>query len=143
MRLPTAILSLALILISGNTNLAAQSGQLVDKLIEEQHAAFGKGVYLTLLAGGLITEEASIDESLTVLKAQGWPLEPKSPEDPINLGEYSFLLMKAFEIPGGLLYAIFPGPRDACSELAYLGFSEGNSSPYWTMSGAEMLRIMG
>ena len=51
--------------------------------------------------------------------------------------------MKAFEIPGGLLYALFPGPRYACNELAYLGFIKGNNSPYRTLSGEEMLRMMG
>ena len=41
----------------------------------------------------------------------GWLPKKAAPDDPIKLGSLSFLVMKAFNIKGGLLYRIFPGPR--------------------------------
>ncbi len=126
-----------------STSLLAQQTGVIDEILLEEKVSFGKTVYLALLAAGLIPEGASVDESLAVLKQKGWMVEPKSSEDAINLGEYSFLLMKAFEMPGGLLYSIFPGPRYACRELAHLNLIRGNSSPYRNLSGEEVLQMLG
>ena len=71
MRLPIAFVCLPFILVLGITNLGAQSDSFVDELMLEEQAGFGKGVYLTLLAGGLIADDASIGESLAVLEEQG------------------------------------------------------------------------
>ena len=143
MRILGLLLSLFFTLISGSITLTAQSNQFVDELLAEERATFGRTVYLTLLAVNLVTEDTSIEESLTVLQKRGWGIKLRASESPINLGEYSLLLMKAFNIPGGLFYHIFTGPRYACRELAYLGFIKGNSSPFRDVSGEEVLQMLG
>jgi hypothetical protein len=64
-------------------------------------------------------------------------------QDPVTLGEISFLIMKTLGLPGGLMYMIFPGPRYAARELAYLGFIPGNTHPSRAISGQEVMHILG
>jgi hypothetical protein len=67
----------------------------------------------------------------------------RSAEGPITLGEYAFVLMKAFDIRGGIFYSIFPGPRYACRELAFLGLLDGKASPNRRLAGDEAVRVLG
>ncbi len=136
-------LSLLFISLVVNMGLAAQSNDIIDALLAEEQASYGKAVYLALTASGLITEEHSPEQALEVLKEQGWKLDILEAGEPIKLGDYSFILMKAFHIQGGLMYSIMPGPRYAGRELSYLGMIPDGPSPYRTISGEEAVRILG
>ena len=136
-------LGLILVLIIFTAKLGAQSNLLIDELLEEERVSFGKTAYLVLGAARLVLEETSVDEALDFLSRTDWKVEVKKQDAPIRLGEYAFLLMKAFDIKGGLMYGLFPGPRYACRELAYMGFIKSNALAYRTLSGEEALRILG
>ncbi len=123
-------------------NLTAQSNRLLDEFLEEDKASFGRTVYLVLVAAETIPEEMSIPVALNFLRMQDWGMEMKGQEEAINLGEHSFLIMKAFKMRGGLMYSLFPGPRYACRELAFLGLIKGEALAYRTLSGEEVLRIL-
>jgi hypothetical protein len=137
------ILFILFISLAVNMNLEAQSNDIIDALLAEEQASYGKAAYLALTASGLITEEQSPEQALEVLKEQGWKLDILGAGEPIKLGEYSFILMKAFHIQGGVMYSILPGPRYAGRELSYLGMILGSPSPYRTISGEEAIRILG
>ncbi len=143
MKMYRALLFLFFILIAGNMTLAGQSNVLIDNLLVEEKATFGKTAYLALAAAGIIPEEATLEDAIYVLEKQEWGIDLKEPDNPITLGEFSFLLMKAFNIQGGLMYSIIPGARYACRELAYLKVIPGNTSTYRTPSGEEVVRILG
>ena len=51
--------------------------------------------------------------------------------------------MKAFSLPGGLLYTLFSSPRHACRELEYLRIIRGRTDPGGRLDGGEFLRILG
>lgn len=136
-------LTLTLVLILLTATLGAQSNLFVDELLEEERVSFGKTVYLVLGAARLVLEETSINEALDFLSGTYWKVKVKKQDAPIRLGEYAFLLMKAFDIKGGLMYSLFPGPRYACRELAYLGIIRSKALAYRTLSGEEALRILG
>lgn len=65
------------------------------------------------------------------------------PEEPISLGELSFLLMKAYNIKGGLMYAAFPGPRYAFRTMVSRSLIQGTADPAMTVSGERFLHILG
>jgi len=136
------LLILAILIFAISVSGYAQSNELIDELLAEKQAAFGKIAYMGLAAAGLIPAEATIEESLAFLQTKDWNITDKGANDAVNIGEYSYLLMKAFNIPGGIMYSISPGGRYACRELTYLGFIKGNNSPYRTLSGEEVLRIL-
>ncbi|HUV06739.1 MAG TPA: hypothetical protein VMX75_03350 [Spirochaetia bacterium] len=127
----------------GGLSLMAQSNLLMDEFLEEKAASYGKTVYLTLLAVNLIQEDASVEQAVTVLEQQGWGVKIKRVGEPINMGELSHLIMKALNIPGGIMYSIAPGPRYASRELIYLRFVDGINNPTRIPSGEEVVRILG
>jgi hypothetical protein len=50
--------------------------------------------------------------------------------------------MKAFDEKGGLMYRLFPGPRYAVRELAYLGLVHGKAHSGRFPSGQEVVQIL-
>ena len=123
--------------------LFAQSNRLIDEILAEEKAAFGKSVFLVLAAAGLVPETASVGETLSFLESTGWRVRMKEADTPIRLGELSFIVMKSFKIPGGLFYSIFPGPRYAARELKYLRFYTGRFDASRVLSGDEVIEILG
>ena len=96
-----------------------------------------------MTASGRIPDDSSPAEAAASLRDQGWTVPERSADEPLTLGEYSYLLMQAFELKGGVMYRIFPGPRYAGRELAYLKLVKGDTSPYRTFSGEEAIGILG
>jgi len=133
---------LAFSLLTGAGWLGAQSNEFLDGLLAEKEAPLGSTVYLALAAVGRIPETASLDEALAAARESGWPLPDKPAETPVRLGGYAALLMRAFDLPGGLMYRLFPGPRYAVRELAFLGAIHGRPDPARKLSGEEVVRIL-
>ena len=123
--------------------LTAQSNSVIDELLEKEKADWEQTAYMVLTAAELMDEDAEISKVFTYLEKEQLNPDSKNPEDFITLGEYSNMLMKAFNIPGGLMYKLFKGPRYAARELDYLKFIDNDKSPYRYISGEEVLRIMG
>ena len=128
-------------LVSGP--LGAQQEIVVDELLQQKEASFGSSMYLVLAAAELISGDASIQQALDYLAGTGWGIPAKTADEPVTLGEVCHATMQSFGIPGGLFYAIFPGPRYAARELKYLGFYFGTYACSRLPSGAEVLRILG
>ncbi len=103
-----------------------QSNAVIDRLIAQEAATYADAYYMVQAAAGHTAEPPSESGS----------------ERSISLGEYSYLIMQAFDIPGGLMYRLFPGPRYATREIAYQGFIRGSEMPGRTISGREVLNIL-
>jgi len=136
------VLFVSFLLVLGAWPLFAQSNALIDELLAEKTASFGKAAYLALAAAQLVPEDASIEQTLAVLQEKGWKIRPRGAEEPIKLGEYSLLLMKGFNLQGGLMYRLAHGPRYAARELAYLKLLPGKPDPTRSLSGEEAVRIL-
>lgn len=121
----------------------AQSNGVIDEVLGQEKADFSMSVYLVLSAAEIIPESATPDEALSALSEKGWRLAPAGDGATITLGQYSHLLMKAFGIPGGVMYRLFPGPRYATREAAFRGFVSDRPTPYRSVSGEEAIRILG
>jgi hypothetical protein len=76
-------------------------------------------------------------------KSNGWLPKTAQADDPINMGSLSFLIMKACNLKGGLLYIIFPGPRYAFRAMVSESYIQGASDPAMTVSGENFLLILG
>lgn len=126
-----------------SASLLAQQTEVIDEILLEDTAAFGKAIYLVLAAAGLVPDDVPIQEALRYLAGAGWGVRIKEADEPLKSGELCYVVMKAFGISGGLFYSIFPGPRYAARELKYLGFFTGNYAVGRSLSGEEVLRILG
>ncbi|MDR1143369.1 MAG: hypothetical protein LBK77_04005 [Spirochaetaceae bacterium] len=74
---------------------------------------------------------------------EGWLSKKTEPDDPVNMGELSFLLMRAFNIKGGLMYTLLPGPRYAFRTMVSRSLIQGSADPAMTVSGERFLQILG
>lgn len=132
-----------LLLPAWTVSVWAQSETVMDSLLSEKNASFGESVYLVMAAIKAVPETASVDEAVAAVGEQHWNITIPDAASPITLGQYSFLLMKAFKMQGGIMYRLFPGPRYAARELAFRRLISGDTSPYRTVSGAEVVQILG
>jgi len=139
-RLLLVSMGLAFLLLSAP--LFAQSNSVIDSVLSQKQASFEDSVYLILTAGNLLPSSGSVQDALDILKQKGWLTIPAKPDAPITFGQYAFLLMKTFNIPGGVLYSLFPGPRYAGREVDYKGWTPSNLSPYEGLSGRDALYIL-
>ena len=134
---------LVLFLFSLSLGLYAQSNDMMDELLAQENATFGLSAYLILTAAGHLSETADPIEAMTMASDMGWMKIKKEADAAIRFGEYAYLLIEAFDLPGGLMYRIIPGPRYASRELYFLGITEKQLSPYMRISGEEAVRFLG
>jgi hypothetical protein len=125
-----------------SAQIQAQSNQILDEVLQAEATSYGDAAYLVLVAAGIVPEETGPEEALRQPVVSSWKIEEKTSGDPVSLGEYSFMLMKTFELKGGLLYRIFPGPRYASRELAYRRIILGSKDPRRHVPGEEALRLL-
>ncbi len=131
---------LMILTVSG---LFAQSNEVIDKLLTEDTADLGSTAYMVLSAASMIDENAGTAEAVAALADRGMDIfKGKDPSEKVTFGEYSFMLMEAFGIKGGIMYRVIPGPRYAAREIKYMGFTD-KSDPSAPVSGEEVLRILG
>jgi hypothetical protein len=121
----------------------AQSNEVIDEILEQEQATFGQAAYIAFLAAGEAPEDATVEEVYDGISWAEWNLEQKGMDDPVTLGEFSYLVMENLGIQGGLMYRMIPGPRYAARELEYLEFLLGSGAPNRALSGQEMLHVMG
>ena len=140
---PKFILVLLLFLSCLGHGLFAQTAEKMDQILESKEISYDQAAFIILPAAGLISETASLDEAFMFAWEHKWLRKAKVPEDPISLGELSYLIMKAFDMKSGFMYAIFPGPRYAFRELCYRSIIQGRSDPSITLSGERLLNIQG
>jgi hypothetical protein len=133
----------AALLLFAIMRLPAQSNVVFDQLLDQPQAHFGDVVYMTMVAAKLLPETATPQEALQALQQQNWKVEALPLDAPTPLGTYSFLLMKAFKLGGGILYTLFPSPRYACRELGYMKIIQENVLMNRSVSGEEAVRMLG
>lgn len=137
-----SLLLLAFLLVGISVGFA-QSNKLVDEFLEQKQAGYRISAYFVLSSAGIVPENATPDQAVAALAQQNWGITPPEEAKDISLGEFAYLIMRAFDIPGGVMYRLLPGPRYAAREIAYLGFITDKTSPYRKISGEEALRILG
>ena len=129
--------------LGAQTVLVAQSNAFLDGFLSQETVTYGPAAYLVLAGSGQMAESEPVESALAVLQAKGWALEGRGPGDAVTLGEYADLLMRSFDITGGLMYRIAPGPRYATREMAYRKLIQGKARPGASVSGERAARILG
>jgi len=141
MKAKQLIFALCMCLVGGV--LAAQSNAVIDETLAQASLAGGNGAYLILTAAGLVDESVSPAAAWDALLAQEWFRSRKSAQDSLTLGEYSYILMRAFGMKGGIMYTLLPSPRYASRELGYKGIIIKDAGAYRAVSGQEALSMLG
>ena len=118
--------------------LPAQTAAELEAVLDDPAISYSQAARFVMAASG-----GSADEAFESAAARRWLPRGASADDPIRLGALSHLLMKAFGLKGGMMYAIFPGPRYAYRSMVSRSFIQGSSDPAMIVSGERFLLILG
>jgi hypothetical protein len=119
-----------------------QANEDVDAILAADSITFGQAAYILLVGSENISDDADQNRCMGMLVELGWVASDTAVDTKITLGEYAFLVMKAFGIRGGLMYSLFPGSRYAIRELRYLGIVQGRADGMDFLSGETAIRIL-
>lgn len=122
--------------------LAAQSNEVLDNVLAQASLSYANAAYLVGTAAGRVPETATPEEAVPQLEQAGWGLPGRGASDAVTLGDFSFMLTRAFDIHGSLMSWILPSPRYATRELAYLDIISGPAKPGMSLSGDRALRML-
>lgn len=134
---------MALFAISLAFSVFAQSGAEIDGLLAESILSAQSAARFVLSAADKAPADIKPRDAFTLAKEKAWLPDWALPQSALDLADLSFLIMSAFDMEGGLLYKLSPGPRYAYRELVYLRAIQGLSDPAMALSGERFLRILG
>jgi hypothetical protein len=123
--------------------LHGQTAAEMDGLLDTGEITWAQACSFVLPAAGVLGEGSSAPEAFEAARQNGWLPKGAAADRAVTLGGLSFLMSGAFSIKGSVLYALFPGPRYAFRQLAYLGLLPGSQDPALKVSGERLLRILG
>jgi outer membrane protein OmpA-like peptidoglycan-associated protein len=137
--------SIFFVFIFSVTCLSAQTAGELDLLLETREVSFAQASRFVLAVADAVDEKTETGAAYALAVERKWlPRRAEgTPDAPIKLGELCFLIMKAFDMKGSFLYALFPGPRYAFRELDYLKLIPVRRDPAITVSGEGFLQILG
>jgi hypothetical protein len=135
--IPARILFFALLILASDP-LPAQTAAELEAILETSTLTCAQAARFVLAGAG----QADADTFEKTL-AKGWFSRGTAAEDPVTLGALSFLVMRAFGIRGGFMYALLPGPRYAFRTMVSRSFIQGTADPAMTVSGERFLLILG
>ena len=122
--------------------LSAQTAAELERILETPYISSSQAARF-VLASASGTADISADAALQSAIAKGWLPRKTAANDPISMGTLSYLTMKAFDLRGGLMYSIVPGPRYAFRSMVNRSFIEGAADPAMKVSGEKFLLILG
>jgi hypothetical protein len=118
-----------------------QSAAEMESLLDAGEITCSQAAYF-VLAAALDDPPQNPEAAFGMARERVWLPAKAESNGSITLGGLSLLLMKAFDIQGGLMYRFFPLDRYAYREMIGRGFIEGRSYSTFTVSGEQFLRIL-
>jgi hypothetical protein len=119
----------AAVLLLSAALLSAQTAAELEDLLNTKEITWAEAAYFTLASSAEAVpgngQKAARQIAFQFVREQGWLPENAEAEGPVKLRNLSLLMMKAFDIEGGLMYRLFPGPRYAYREMTRRGFIKG------------------
>jgi hypothetical protein len=135
------VFTAAIFLLTGS--LQAQTAERLDAILDAAEVSYAMAAFVALPAAGLIDGEGGPEAAFAEAAARNFLPRNAEAAGIIRLGELSFLIMQAFGMRSGFMYALFPGPRYAYRELVYRRLIQGRNDPALGVSGERLLRIIG
>ena len=134
---PLRLCAIVFFISSPLTILNAQTATQLQTLLQTNAVTHEQAVEFVLEAAE-IEQQDPFDYALQ----QKWiPKKAQSSDSP-NLQQTSLLLMRAFDIKGGLFYSMFKTPHYAYRELVYKGIIQGRVDPRMKVSGDMLLFLV-
>jgi hypothetical protein len=137
-----ALLAFSAVLLPAQ-RAAAQIAAELERVLDLPVVSYGDAAWVVLNAAGIASAETSRDGAYRFAADNRWFPKKAETEEPATLGGVSLLIMRAFNIRGGFMYTLFPGPRYGYRELARRKIIGGRAYSSTPVSGERLLRILG
>lgn len=118
----------------------SKANEQINDILNQKQIKAESAAYLLLTAKGYVPDATAPDVALADLRRRGWTTLQTG--DAVSIETLSWLLVKTFEVSGGLLSAVFPSPRYAYRDLAFYGLINDSRGPGRLISGEELLRTL-
>jgi hypothetical protein len=133
---------IAVLIFSAAALAHSQTAADTESFLDAGKITVSQAAYVTL-AAALESPPENPGAAFALAREKGWLPAKAESGSALTLGDLSLLVMKSFNLEGGLLYRLFPGSRYAYREMTSRGFIEGRSWPNLTVSGEQFLRVLG
>lgn len=135
-------LFLLILLVCFVSPVAAGFNDTMDMILSQEQLTFGAASFLVLVGSGIVGDDISVEAAADKMSEMA-PKVVLNPDEPVTIGEYSYLIMTAYDIKGGLFYTIFGNPRYALRELRFLDIVQGRAYSRMYLPGERAVRILG
>ena len=123
----------------GIGSVAAQAASpddaVIDTLLSQSAITWDNAAWLVGRSVGTFDETTTPAQAAQKASEAGWGPKDLAPTTAIDLATYSQLLVKALDIPTGLIYKVFPNGRYAMRELIFRRVLTGSARPDAPVSG--------
>ena len=122
--------------------LHAQTADKLEALLGKQALSWQEAAAFILEASdlGVFNESGA---AFKYASEQNWLPKNAASADTASLNGIALLLMRSFNLKGGIFYSIAKSPHHAYRELCYKGIIRGDTDPDMPVSGRELLLISG
>jgi len=122
--------------------LYPQTAERIERLLATNAVSYEDAAALILEAADLrVTVDANVSaaEAFSFAAEQGWLPARARGSDNARLDGVSALIMRSFNMRGGLFYSLTKSPHYAYRELVYRNIIQGLSDPRMAVSGVLLL----
>jgi hypothetical protein len=114
------------------------TAQEIETLLYAKTITYAQAARFVLEASNALATDNS-EEAFNYAVQKEWLPNKLSSNDSARLDNISLLLMRSFNIKGGIMYTIAKNPHYAYRELAYLNVIQNRSDPSVLVSGEQLL----
>jgi len=133
---------LTLCFLTSTTFLSAQTANEIETLLNTDAVTYAQAARFVLEASDAFAAGNS-DEAFNFAVERGWLPANVSSNDHARFDKISLLLMRSFNMNGGLMYGLTGSAHHAYHELVYRKVILIRSDPAMTVSGEELLFMVG
>ena len=117
---------------------AQTAAEEIETFLNTRSVTYAQAARFTLeAAGAMVTSNP--EEAFNFALQRKWLPEKVSSGDLARLDRISLLLMRSFDIKGGIFYSMTKAPHYAYRELVYKSVIQGRHDPGMTVSGERLL----
>ena len=116
----------------------AQTAQQMERLLATSAVTYADAAAFVLEAADMLSAPTTAT-AFTYALGQGWLPKGAAAADSARLDGVSLLIMKSFNIQGGLMYRAANNAHYAYRELVYINVIQGRNDPAMAVSGDLLL----
>ena len=120
----------------------SQSSEKISAILNSEKITCGQLAYLAGTYTNEVPEDSDEEGAFEILAKAGYFPAECAASTELTLKQTSFVLAKAVNLKGGLLYTLTGSPRYAFRELKAIGALPSSADPDMKLSGRDALGLM-